>query len=48
VLEPNWMLVSYRLGDDETPRLGVLEDGVVKAGPIPFLVVLASSHQRMG
>jgi len=33
VLEPNWMLVSYRLGDDETPRLGVLEDGVVKAGP---------------
>src|SRR5882762_3235457 len=27
------MLVSYRLGDDETPRLGVLEDGVVKAGP---------------
>jgi 2-keto-4-pentenoate hydratase/2-oxohepta-3-ene-1,7-dioic acid hydratase in catechol pathway len=33
VLEPEWMLVSYQLGDDEMPRLGVLEGGVVKAGP---------------
>jgi len=33
VLEPGWMLVSYRLGDSETPRLGVLEGGVIKSAP---------------
>jgi 2-keto-4-pentenoate hydratase/2-oxohepta-3-ene-1,7-dioic acid hydratase in catechol pathway len=33
VLEAGWMLVSYRLGDSETPRLGVLDGGVIKTAP---------------
>jgi 2-keto-4-pentenoate hydratase/2-oxohepta-3-ene-1,7-dioic acid hydratase in catechol pathway len=33
MLDPGWMLVSYRRDSDETPLIGVLEDGVVKEAP---------------
>jgi hypothetical protein len=32
MLQAQWMLVSYRLGD-APPLVGVLEDGVVKEAP---------------
>jgi 2-keto-4-pentenoate hydratase/2-oxohepta-3-ene-1,7-dioic acid hydratase in catechol pathway len=33
MLEPDWMLVSYRCAEDQAPLVGVLADGVIKTGP---------------
>jgi 2-keto-4-pentenoate hydratase/2-oxohepta-3-ene-1,7-dioic acid hydratase in catechol pathway len=47
VLTPEWMLVSYRRGGDDVPRIGTLVDGVIKTAPDflpdrPLLDVIAA------